>query len=80
MTWVAFLKEKHDEFEKFKFFKDLVQNNININIKCLRLDRGDEFTSNQSNEFCENHEIKRYFSATRTSQQNGVVEMKNEIV
>ena len=46
----------------------------------LRLDNGGEFTSKEFNLFCEEHGIKRQFLATRTPQQNGVVQRKNKIV
>ena len=65
---------------KFKAFKALVENEENIKIKCLRSDNGGEFTSNEFNEFCETHGIKRQYSATKMPQQNGVVERKNMTV
>jgi transposase InsO family protein len=77
MTWVFFLKEKSEAFEKFKIFKVHVENETNLKIKCLRLDNGGEFISNEFNKFCETHGIKRYFSDPRTPRQNGVVERKN---
>jgi transposase InsO family protein len=73
MTWITFLKEKSEAFEKFKSFKSLVENDIDLKIKCLRSDRGGEFTSYVFDEFYENHGIKRHFSVARTPQQNGVV-------
>lgn len=72
MAWVSFLKHKSKAIEMFKSFKALVENETNLKIKCLRLDNGDEFTSNEFYEFCETHGIKRQFSAARTPQQNGV--------
>lgn len=36
MTWVSFLKHKSEVFGKFKAFKALVENEIDLNIKCLR--------------------------------------------
>ena len=36
MTWVAFLKEKSEAFEKFKIFNAMVQNESGMKIKCLR--------------------------------------------
>ena len=45
MTWVTFLKEKSESFEKFKSFKVLVENETDLKIKCLRLDIGGEFIS-----------------------------------
>ena len=58
----------------------MVENEIRMKIKCLRLDNGGDFTSNEFNEFCEIHGIKRQFSAVKTPQQNGVVERKNKTV
>jgi transposase InsO family protein len=69
MTWVTFLKEKYEAFEKFKSFKALVENETDLKIKCLRSDRGGEFTSYEFDEFCENHGIKRHFSVARTPQK-----------
>ena len=46
MMWVAFLNEKSKAFEKFKVFKAKVENESVLKIKCLRSDRGGEFTSN----------------------------------
>ena len=58
----------------------MVENESGMKIKCLRSDNGGEFTSNEFNEFCEGHEIKRQFSVAKTPQQNGVVERKNRTV
>jgi transposase InsO family protein len=80
MTWVSFLKEKLEAFNKLKDFKEHVENETNLKIKCLRSYNGGEFTSDEFNKFCETHGIKRHFSALRTPQQNGVVERKNRIV
>jgi hypothetical protein len=61
MAWVTFLKEKYEEFEKFKDFKSLGENETDLKIKCLRLDKGGEFTSYEFDEFYENCGIKRHF-------------------
>jgi transposase InsO family protein len=55
----------------------LIENGSDLRIKWLRSDWGGEFVSNEFEEFYELHGIKRQFSATRTPQQNGVVERKN---
>ena len=51
MMWIAFLKEKSEAFDKFKIFKNRVENESGMKIKCLRSDRGGEFTSNEFNMF-----------------------------
>jgi transposase InsO family protein len=79
MTWVGFLKKKSEAFDKFKVFKEMVENETDLKIKCLRSDNGGEFTSNDFEIFCEKHGIKRQFSTARTPQQNGVAERKIEL-
>jgi hypothetical protein len=39
---------------------------MDLKIKCLRSERGGEFTSNEFNSFCEKHGIKRQFSIAIT--------------
>ena len=80
MTWVTFIKEKIEAFEKFKIFKSMVENETHVKIKCFRSENGGEFTSNEFNDICETHGIKRQFSATKTPQQNKIVERKNRLV
>ena len=62
MMWIAFLKEKSKAFEKFKIFKNRVENESGVKIKCLRSNRGGEFTSREFNMFCEENGIKRQLS------------------
>jgi hypothetical protein len=35
MMWVVFLKKKSEAFDKFKVFKEMVENENNLKIKCL---------------------------------------------
>nr|KYP50278.1 Retrovirus-related Pol polyprotein from transposon TNT 1-94 [Cajanus cajan] len=49
-------------------------------IKCLRTDRGGEFTSSEFNEFCQKTGIKRQLTTAYTPQQNGVAERKNRTI
>ncbi|CAL8155287.1 unnamed protein product [Prunus armeniaca] len=58
----------------------MVELQSGFRVKCLRSDRGDEFTSCEFNKLCEEEGIQRQFSMTYTLQQNGVVERKNRIV
>ena len=68
-VWLGLMKHKDEAFEKFKSFKALVENESGYKIKCLRSDRGGEFTSNDFFDFCEEHGIRREFSTARTPQQ-----------
>ena len=80
MVWLGLMKHKDEAFEKFQSFKALVENESDYKIKCLRSDRGGDFTSNEFFDFCEEHGIRREFSTARTPQQNGVVERMNKTV
>ena len=71
-AWVYFLAFKSDAFTYFKLFKALVEKETGLPIKCLRTDRGGEFTSNEFKEYCERNGIKRQLTAAYTPQQNGV--------
>ena len=79
-AWVYFLAYKSDAFTTFKLFKALVEKEIDLSIKCLRTDRGGEFTSNGFKEYCKMNGIKRQLTAAYTPQQNGVAERKNRTV
>ena len=80
--WLGYTSSKKNQrhLKSFKAFKAYVENERDLNIKCLRSDNGGEFTSKEFNMICEDHGIKRQFSAPRTPQHNGVVERKNIIV
>jgi len=56
----------------------LLEIELDQKIKCLRSNRGGEFTPDEFFDFCEQHGIKRQFSTARTPQQNGVVERMNK--
>eukprot|EP00253_Pinus_taeda_P003963 PITA_03963 len=80
MVWLGLMKNNDEAFKKFKSFKDLFENESDYKVKCLRSDRGGEFTSNEFFYFCEEHGIRREFSIARTPQENGVVERMNRTV
>ena len=77
-TWVYFLKQKLEAFEVFKQFKVMVEKKSGHYIKILRIDRGEEFASNDFLSFCKTNGIKRQFTTSYTPQQNGIVERKKE--
>jgi len=47
MCWIDLLKQKDEAFDKFKVFKDLVENELDLKIKCLRSDREGKFISDE---------------------------------
>ena len=51
-TWVYFLKQKSEVFEVFKNFKVVVEKESGLEIKSMRSDRGEKFTSKEFQEFC----------------------------
>jgi transposase InsO family protein len=80
LTWVSFLKENSEAFEKFKVFKALTENQTRKRLKVVGSNRGGEFSSWNFKEFCDKHGIKREYTIPRTPQQNGVVEGKHRLV
>jgi hypothetical protein len=47
MIAVCFLRNKSEAFENFKVYKEMVENEMDSKIKCLRSDNGGEFTSKE---------------------------------
>ena len=80
MTIVFFLKNKSEAFENFKVYKEMVENEMDSKIKCLRSDNGGEFNSKEFMDYCISHGIKRQLFVARTPQQNGVVERKDRTI
>jgi transposase InsO family protein len=68
MTAVCVLKNKLGDFENFKIYKEMVENEIDSRIKCLRYDNGGDFTSKEFMDYCSSHGIKRQFVIARTPQ------------
>jgi hypothetical protein len=58
MTAICFLRKKSEAFKNFKMYKEMVENEIDSKIKCLRLDNGGEFTSKEFMDFCSKHDKK----------------------
>jgi hypothetical protein len=50
-TWIYFLRNKFEVFDRFKEFKDLVENQTKKKIKVSRTDNGGEFCGNEFEEF-----------------------------
>lgn len=76
-VYVYFLKSKSEVFSKFKMFKVLVENQLDLKIKRLRTDNGTEYLSNQFKEYMQNSGIIHETSNSYTPQQNGLAERMN---
>ena len=61
----------------FKWYLARVEKEIGKSLKCLRSNKGGEFTSNEFEVFFNDKGIKRYTYAPRTPLQNRIVERKN---
>jgi transposase InsO family protein len=76
-TWIYFLRNKYEVFDKFKEFKAMVENHKEKKIKVLRTDNGGEFYRNEFEELCKKFGISRKNTTSYTPQQNGVTERMN---
>ena len=61
----------------FKWYLARVEKETRKNLKCLRSDRGGEFTSRDFNAFYNDKEMKRKTSTPRNPPQNGIEERIN---
>jgi transposase InsO family protein len=68
ITAVFFLKKKSEAFEHFKIYKEMVEIETYLKVKCLRSDNRGEFTSKEFIDLCGENGIKRKFSASKTPQ------------
>ena len=59
MITVMFLKKNSDAFQMFKWYLVRVEKETGKSLKCLRFNRGGEFTSREFEEFCNDKGIKR---------------------
>jgi len=76
-TWTLFLALKDESFEKFLVLLKKIKKKVGQSLISLRSDHDKEFKNLNFIDYCNEHSVKRNFSALRTPQQNGVVECKN---
>ena len=80
MMIVMYLKEKLEAFEKFKQYLARVEKETRKRLKCLRSDKGNEFISNEFNNFSIERGIKRQVLAPGTLEQNGIAKRRNRSI
>ena len=67
---IIFLKKISNAFHIFKWFSKRVEKEIGKSLKCLRSNRGVEFTSNEFEIFCNDRGIKRQKSTSKVDRPN----------
>ncbi|UYV74740.1 hypothetical protein LAZ67_12000761 [Cordylochernes scorpioides] len=77
-TAVYFMKNKNEVLEKFKEYKNFVENFHERRIKTLRSDNGKEYCNSEFDWLLIKNGIRRQLSVPRTPQKNGVSERMNQ--
>ncbi|KAL4284208.1 hypothetical protein GQ457_16G017900 [Hibiscus cannabinus] len=75
--YIYLMRHKSEALEKFKEFKNEVQNQHGKSVKSLRSDRGGEYLSQDFDELLKESGIVSYLTPPGTPQWNGVSERRN---
>ena len=75
--YVFLMRHKSETFDKFKEFKNEVENQLNKKIKVLRSDRGGEYLSTEFTSYLRDCGIVSQLTPPGTPQWNGVSERRN---
>ena len=75
--YVYLMRHKSEAFDKFKEFRNEVQNMLGKSIKALRSDRGGEYLSSGFSEYLKECGIVSQLTPPYTPQHNGVSERRN---
>ena len=76
--YIYLMRHKSESFEKFKLFKNEVQNQLGKNIKTLRSDRGGEYLRQNFDDHLKDCGIVPQLTPPGTPQWNGVSERRNQ--
>ena len=79
-TFVYFMKNKSEVFEKFKEFHTYVVNITGKPVKILRSDNGGEYTSKEFESYLKENGITHQLSVPYNPAQNGVAERMNRTI
>ena len=77
MTFLYFLTNKSNTFEKFVHFHQEIEHQTGKKILALQTDNGGEFTLHKFQEYCKTHGIRRHLAQSYTPHKNGIAECKN---
>lgn len=90
--WISFVDdstkwmEVYDMYQKsnalsaFKIFKAQAERHTKKKIKCIHIDKGEEYTSHDFMNFCKLEGIHVEFTNTTMPEQNGVAERMNQMI
>lgn len=67
-AWVYLLKEKSEAFSHFKQFRRRIETATGKRLKCLRTDRGGEYTSTEFSDYCKEQGLRRQLTTAYTPQ------------
>lgn len=76
-VYVYFMENKAEVLEKFKEYKNRVENELNAKIKCLRSDNGTEYINRAFDIYLKSSGILHQTSNPYTPEQNGLSERMN---
>lgn len=71
------LKHKRDVFERFMEWKTMAEKSTGHNVKTLRTDNGEEYTSREFEDYLKKEGIQHEYTVPKTPEQNGVAERMN---
>lgn len=75
--WVYIFSHKSESFERFKEYRNEVENQLDKKIKVLRSDRGGEYLSHEFGDYLKECGIVSQLTPPGTPQRNGVSERRN---
>lgn len=79
-TFVYFLKEKSEAFEKIKDLKIFAETQTGKKLKVLRTDNGGEYVNKRVDDYLKSCGIKHQLTIAYTPEQNGVAERANRTI
>lgn len=80
MVYIYTMHSKGEVFDKFIFYKKLVENQLDLKIKTFRSDNGTEYINRNFAEFFAKHGIRHEKSTPYSPQQNGLSERMNRTI